>query len=121
MKNKTMVLVVGGMNSGKIAALTAMQDAGLVHIAEYPDKDKQNGLELTEIELDANRGVMPMDYKREVGTYKPDFEVASAWQDFGESVKQFTLEAVKLEKDSLGARRNGNQKWYNQFPKRKII
>lgn len=46
--------------------------------------------------------------------------INSAFQNLGESVKQFTLEAVKLKRDSLEARRNGNQKWYNNFkPKRK--
>jgi hypothetical protein len=99
MKNKTTVLVVGGMNSGKIAALTAMQNAGLVHVVEYPNKDKQNGLELTEIELDANREAMLQNAgKMEVGKYNRDL--------------QFSY--IKSSRPNPS-----NQKWYNQHLKRR--
>jgi len=71
-------------------------------------------------ELKANREAMRQNAgKMEVGKYEADFEVSSVFNEFGESVKQFTLIATKLQNESLQARRNGNQKWYNQFPKRR--
>lgn len=42
-------------------------------------------------------------------------EAQKAFEEFGKATKQFILTATKLESESLEARRNGNQKWYNQF------
>jgi len=63
--------------------------------------------------------IMPFPYKMEVGKYEPANEVAGVFNDFSDSMKKMHVELIALKNESLQARRNGNQKWYNQFPKRR--
>jgi len=70
-----------------------------------------SGLDL--LQVYQNKGSGEIISKHGLSTLKTIFE------GFGKSVEKLTLTAVKLENESLEVRRNGNQKWYNQFPKRR--
>jgi len=100
MKGKRHILYIGGAHCGKAYALAVAQEMLKlqgVHLVEYPKKDNESGLELTEIDLDANREAMRQNAgKMEVGTYNRDFELH---------------EVSPLVKT--------NTKWYNQHLKRR--
>lgn len=71
-------------------------------------------------DLDANREAMRQNAgKMEVSTYEPEFKVSSTFNEFGESVKQFTIKATEFNYEAQKAKYNDNTKWYNQHIKRR--